>query len=146
MILCICNTPNIPHSSVDLAAGFHTDVLSILDRKSQSSQDAAAPMTRGAYESAGGTVTASAATKQPNAAEGFNSPIALPQINEIARPEDLMKRPPYFLSVRQTGSTRVVGEGSHHESLSLMMDYLQKWARPNPNYSNRVSFILIYLG
>jgi hypothetical protein len=63
---------------------------------------------------------------------------ALPTVSSIERPEELTKRPPYWLNVRQEGTQRVVIKGSHAPSLSLLDEYLKRWCRGNINRVDRV--------
>jgi hypothetical protein len=64
---------------------------------------------------------------------------SLPEVSTIDRPEELIKKPPYWLIVRQEGRDRVVIEGSHGPSLSVLEEYLKKWCRGDTNRADRVS-------
>lgn len=68
---------------------------------------------------------------------------SLPDISTIARPEELTKRPPYWLIVRQESRTWVVVDGSHGPSMILLEGYLKKWCRGNVNRTERVSFFSV---
>jgi hypothetical protein len=64
----------------------------------------------------------------------------LPDIATLERPEELTKRPPYWLVVRQEGKGMVVVQSSHQGSLSVLEGYLKKWVRHSADLVNRVSF------
>jgi hypothetical protein len=63
----------------------------------------------------------------------------LPELSTIPRPEELLKTPPYHLTVRQEGNMRVVVNASHGPSLVLLEGYLKRWCRGEVNRVNRVS-------
>lgn len=63
---------------------------------------------------------------------------SLPDIGTIERPEELVKKPPYWLIVRQEGRNRVMIEGSHGPSLSVLEVYLKKWCRSENSRVDRV--------
>lgn len=59
-----------------------------------------------------------------------------------------MKRPPYWMVVRQESRTRLTVYSSHSPSLALLETYLKRWCRGEPSQVNRVSvsqcFYLFY--
>ncbi|KAK6854587.1 hypothetical protein PG995_009680 [Apiospora arundinis] len=55
----------------------------------------------------------------------------LPDIGSLARPDDLLLKPPYHLVVYDRGSTEVEVHGSHSPSLQFLSEYLKKWCRIN---------------
>ncbi|KFY45265.1 hypothetical protein V494_01020 [Pseudogymnoascus sp. VKM F-4513 (FW-928)] len=61
----------------------------------------------------------------------------LPDLALIPRPEELLRRPPYYILVRQDVENRVVIQGSHAPSLECMEAYLKRWCRGNPHRVNR---------
>ncbi|KFY93144.1 hypothetical protein V500_03889 [Pseudogymnoascus sp. VKM F-4518 (FW-2643)] len=61
----------------------------------------------------------------------------LPDLALIPRPEELLKRAPYWLLVRQDVDDRVVIQGSHAPSLECMEAYLKRWCRGNPHRVDR---------
>ena len=63
----------------------------------------------------------------------------LPEVATIQRPEELIKKPPYRIIVRQEGRSRVVVEGSHGPSLGVLEAYLKKWCRGDAGRVDRVS-------
>lgn len=63
----------------------------------------------------------------------------LPTVASIQRPEELMKKPPYWLVVRQEGRQKVVVQGSHAPSLLCLDEYLRRWCRGDVNRADRVS-------
>jgi hypothetical protein len=65
---------------------------------------------------------------------------ALPDLATIPRPEELLKKPPYWLVVRQEGRVRVVVQGSHTPSLSCLEAYLKRWCRGDVGIVDRVSW------
>jgi hypothetical protein len=72
-----------------------------------------------------------------DAVQGSDS---FPELASIARPEELTKRPPYWLIVRRESAMEMTIEASHGPSLELLEAYLKKWCRGNPNRSEHVSF------
>ena len=62
----------------------------------------------------------------------------LPDVATIQRPEELTKKPPYWLIVRQEGKNRVVIEGSHGPSLVVLEAYMKKWCRGDAGRVDRV--------
>lgn len=67
-----------------------------------------------------------------------NGEDAMPEVSTIQRPEELTRRPPYWLIVRQEGSTRVTVHGSHAPSLACLDEYLRRWCRGDVSRVNRV--------
>lgn len=67
----------------------------------------------------------------------------LPEIASILRPEELLKRPPYWMVVRQEGRTRVTVNASHAGSLGVLESYLKRWCRGEPGLVDRVSSFCI---
>jgi hypothetical protein len=63
----------------------------------------------------------------------------LPEISAIQRPEEMTKKPPYWLIVRQEGKSRITVEASHGPSLIVLEGWLRKWCRGDTNRMNRVS-------
>lgn len=62
----------------------------------------------------------------------------LPAVSTIQRPEELTRRPPYWLIVRQEGSMRVTVHGSHAPTLACLDEYLRRWCRGDVSRVNRV--------
>ncbi len=63
----------------------------------------------------------------------------LPEIATLERPEELTKRPPYWLVVRQQGRAMVEVQCSHQGSLVVMEGYLKRWIRHAADLVTRVS-------
>jgi hypothetical protein len=63
----------------------------------------------------------------------------IPEISTIPRPEELIRKPPYWMVVRQENRMRVVVQGSHGPSLILLDAYLKRWCRGEVARSDRVS-------
>ncbi|KAI1365129.1 hypothetical protein F5Y08DRAFT_191466 [Xylaria arbuscula] len=61
----------------------------------------------------------------------------LPDIGILPRPEELLLRPPYHLTIREVNSSFTEVLCSHSPTLQFLSDYLKKWARTNYNLSNR---------
>ncbi|KAK8098510.1 uncharacterized protein PG998_013996 [Apiospora kogelbergensis] len=55
----------------------------------------------------------------------------LPDVGILARPDDLLLKPPYHLVVYDRGSNEVEVHGSHSPSLQFLSEYLKKWCRIN---------------
>ncbi|KAK8053629.1 hypothetical protein PG996_012930 [Apiospora saccharicola] len=64
----------------------------------------------------------------PPAKAAYN---VLPDCSTLARPDDLLLKPPYHLVVYDRGSTGIEVHCSHSPSLQLLNDYLKKWCRVN---------------
>lgn len=67
----------------------------------------------------------------------------IPEISTIPRPEELTKRPPYWILVKQESPTRIVVQGSHTPSLACLEGYLKRWCRGEASRTNRVSISTI---
>jgi hypothetical protein len=73
----------------------------------------------------------------------------LPDIGTLERPEELTRRPPYWMVVKQLGAGKVQVQCSHQGSLLVLEGYLKKWARHSTDFTNRVSLsspFLSFLG
>lgn len=77
--------------------------------------------------------------KQISSAKVDNEPALLPELATIQRPEELTRKPPYWMVVRQEGRTRVVIQGSHAPSLVCLDEYLRRWCRGEVGRVDRVS-------
>jgi len=64
---------------------------------------------------------------------------ALPELGALERPEELLRRPPYFVVVRYNGNDHVDVQSSHQGTLMLLESYLTKWVRHSTTQANRVS-------
>jgi len=71
-------------------------------------------------------------------------PDMIPELARIPRPEELTRRPPYWILVRQEGRQRVVVQGSHAPSLACLDEYLKRWCRGEVGRSDRVSVSIAY--
>ncbi|CZR61868.1 uncharacterized protein PAC_11765 [Phialocephala subalpina] len=69
----------------------------------------------------------------------------IPEVSTLPRPEELTKRPPYWLVVKQEGAMRVVVEGSHAQSLACLEAYLRRWCRGEASRVNRPPVVEIKL-
>lgn len=70
----------------------------------------------------------------------------MPSIATIPRPEELLKKPPYWMIVRQEGRTKVTVTSSHGPSLACLDEYLRRWCRGEVNRVDRPPMIEIKLG
>jgi len=73
----------------------------------------------------------------------IQAPTALPDISAIEGPEDLTRRPPYWLFIRQGSNSSVEIKGSHSLTLGLIEKYMKKWCRGNPQVVDRVKSFLV---
>jgi hypothetical protein len=73
-----------------------------------------------------------------------NEPDLLPELATIQRPEELTRKPPYWIVVRQEGRTRVVIQGSHAPSLGCLDEYLRRWCRGEVGRVNRVRTSILF--
>ncbi|KAI1804651.1 hypothetical protein F4811DRAFT_519304 [Daldinia bambusicola] len=55
----------------------------------------------------------------------------LPDISILPRPDDLLLKPPYHLTVYGGGNTTVEVQCSHSPTLELLAEYLKKWCKVN---------------
>ena len=78
-------------------------------------------------------------TKQVASGTVDTEPDLLPELATIPRPEELTRKPPYWMVVRQEGRTRVVIQGSHAPSLVCLDEYLRRWCRGEVGRVDRVS-------
>ncbi|KAK0104832.1 hypothetical protein ONS95_005099 [Cadophora gregata] len=69
----------------------------------------------------------------------------MPETSTIPRPEDLARRPPYWLVVRQEGRMNVTIQGSHAPSLACLDEYLRRWCRGDTSRVNRPPAVEIKL-
>ncbi|KAI0505375.1 hypothetical protein F5B22DRAFT_627987 [Xylaria bambusicola] len=76
---------------------------------------------------------------QPPASTQHQSPAieVVPEVDIIPRPEELLLKPPYHLTVRDLNSSCIEVQCSHSPTLQFLSDYLKKWARTNYNLTNR---------
>ncbi|KAF2972062.1 hypothetical protein GQX73_g1622 [Xylaria multiplex] len=61
----------------------------------------------------------------------------IPDIETVARPDELLLKPPYHLTVRDYNSSTIVVQCSHSPTLQFLSDYLTKWARTNHNNTRK---------
>jgi hypothetical protein len=57
--------------------------------------------------------------------------LSLPDLGMLARPDELLMKPPYHMVVYNKGNSLVEVQASHSPSLQLMAEYLKKWSRLN---------------
>lgn len=135
-----------PSSASTVHAGLSSDFLSLFSAVSSSS--AHAPVSTTASEDPEwADVSVEPELRTPAPASIPRQSIAgqesasnrLPDLVLIPRPEELLKRPPYWLLVRQDLDSRIVVQGSHPPSLECMEAYLKRWCRGNPRRAERVS-------
>jgi hypothetical protein len=69
-------------------------------------------------------------------------PDLIPDLATIPRPEELTRKPPYWIMVRQESRQIVVIQGSHAPSLACLDEYLKRWCRGEVDRSDRVSQIV----
>ncbi|KAH7403680.1 hypothetical protein BKA64DRAFT_458299 [Cadophora sp. MPI-SDFR-AT-0126] len=69
----------------------------------------------------------------------------IPDMSTIQRPEDLTRRPPYWLVVRQEGKMSVIVQGSHAPSMACLDEYLRRWCRGDTSRVNRPPAVEIKL-
>jgi hypothetical protein len=62
----------------------------------------------------------------------------MPEISTIPRPEELLRKAPYWMVVKQMSPTLVIINGSHTPSLACLDEYLRRWCRGEVNRVNRV--------
>ena len=67
----------------------------------------------------------------------------LPNVGTLARPDDLLLKPPYYLVVYDRGSNKVEVHGSHSPSLQFLSEYLKRWCRINQQNHQKVSFLFL---
>lgn len=77
--------------------------------------------------------------KQASSGRVDIEPDPIPELATIPRPEELTRKPPYWIVVRQESRQRVVIQGSHAPSLACLDEYLKRWCRGEVGRSDRVS-------
>ena len=63
----------------------------------------------------------------------------LPSVEILARPDELLLKPPHHLTVTNMDSLGIEIQCSHSPTLRLLADYLKKWCRTNHQDSRNVS-------
>lgn len=63
----------------------------------------------------------------------------LPDAASLLRPDQLLLRPPYHLSMTSAGFKSVELHCSHSPSLQVLADYLKRWCRVNHNDTTNVN-------
>ncbi|KAI3319864.1 hypothetical protein HD806DRAFT_250876 [Xylariaceae sp. AK1471] len=61
----------------------------------------------------------------------------IPDVNTISRPDELLLKPPYHLTVYAINKTLAEVQCSHSPTLQFLSDYLQKWSKTNHNNTTR---------
>ncbi|KAI1347869.1 hypothetical protein F5Y01DRAFT_307187 [Xylaria sp. FL0043] len=61
----------------------------------------------------------------------------IPDVNIIPRPDELLLKPPYYLTVRDFSSSSTEVQCSHSPTLQFLSDYVKKWAKTNYNHTNK---------
>ncbi len=70
----------------------------------------------------------------------------LPEVSTIQRPEELTRKPPYWMVVSQERRQLVVVRCSHAPSLACLDEYLRRWCRGEVSRVNRVrGFVVVQL-
>ncbi|KAI0197017.1 hypothetical protein F4808DRAFT_439198 [Astrocystis sublimbata] len=61
----------------------------------------------------------------------------IPNVETLARPDDLLLKPPYHLIMHSHGETTISVQCSHSPTLQFIANYLKKWSRTNHNNTTR---------
>lgn len=117
-----------------LLAGFSSDFLTLFTTSPRAPEDAEDPE---AWADLSLPEVHTIAPSRPAVDIGED---VLPDLATIPRPEELLKKPPYWLVVRQEGRARVVIQGSHTPSLACLEAYLKRWCRGDVGIVDRVSW------
>ena len=78
-------------------------------------------------------------TGKPDVARAAHKADIIPSADSLARPDELLLQPPYFLTVSDLGRQRIEVHCSHTGSLRVIADYLKRWCRVNHNDTRNVS-------
>lgn len=78
-------------------------------------------------------------TAKPSSQGAQRRVYTLPSVEILARPDELLLKPPYHLTVTNADSLGVEVQCSHSPTLRLLADYLKKWCRTNHQDSRNVS-------
>ena len=120
----------------ELAPSFRGGLLGCFDKEPSPADDWADVK----LESSG---NATIAEKSPQPQATVPGTLAVPEFlpnwESLPRPDDLLLRPPYYLTL-DAGTQQIQIEGSHSPSLKLLSDYLKRWCRVNHNDTRSVSF------
>jgi hypothetical protein len=134
----VINLPKaIPASASTSQAGFSSDLLSLFSSPSVGPSDGLAGDSEAWADLS--------LDPETHPFSGVTKPVVgsdmLPDVSSIERPEELTKRPPYWLIVREESRIRIVIQGSHGPSLILLESYLKKWCRGDVNRVERVCYL-----
>ncbi|KAH8593829.1 hypothetical protein B0O99DRAFT_688267 [Bisporella sp. PMI_857] len=126
-------------------AGFSGDLLNLFKPSSEASTSNRAVAVED--PDAWAELTLDSPDVNPARSKKDTAPIStsLPDISTIERPEELTKRSPYWLMIRQESRYRIVVEGTHGPSLTLIEGYLKKWCRGNIHRVDRPPIVQISL-
>jgi hypothetical protein len=133
-----------------LVAGFHSELRSAFDDRPRTATLAerkvgSTNVVEDAYTEVHVSYIDAASILTPATTERYVSRAtvadAIPSVDMIERPEELMKKPPYHLILthNQYGKFITV-QSSHQPSLELISDYLKKWTKRNHGQTTKVSF------
>jgi len=137
-VISLPNADPVPASTV--LAGFSSDFLSLFTASPQApTTTATAPEDPEDPEAWAELSLPEAHTVAPPRTATDVGEDALPELAMIPRPEELLKKPPYWIVVRQEGRARVMIQGSHTPSLACLEAYLKRWCRGDVGIVDRVS-------
>ncbi|KAE9376474.1 hypothetical protein N431DRAFT_542103 [Stipitochalara longipes BDJ] len=147
----------IPYESTVLA-GFASDLLTLFTASpmmvAAGSHDGAGPSKQAAEEvddwadldlGSPESHTVVPSRHKQESAKMDSLPDVIPELARIPRPEELTRKPPYWILVRQEGRQRVVIQGSHAPSLACLDEYLKRWCRGEVGRSDRPPVVEIKL-
>jgi hypothetical protein len=142
----ICFPKSLPPAQSTMIAGFHDDL--IVAFKAPAKQ-ATLPSRSNANDNDEGFTeidaddldSASIMTPATTNRMTSNRPPrvdALPDINELQRPEELFNKPPYHMVVHHSSYGKEISiQCSHQPSLDLMSEYFKRWVKRNHNQTTK---------
>jgi hypothetical protein len=69
----------------------------------------------------------------------------LPKVDTMARPDEILSRPPYQLQVLTMGASLLEVRCSHSPTLQVLHDYLKRWCRADNSRTDRPPILDIQL-
>lgn len=75
-------------------------------------------------------------------AEPTAGPNYLPDPDQLPRPNDILQRPPYRITLHTTGNGLDI-LSNHSASLEMIQKYLQRWCKTNYQFTNEVRMLLL---
>ncbi|KAI1332448.1 hypothetical protein F5Y16DRAFT_357816 [Xylariaceae sp. FL0255] len=126
----------IPSQS-HLRSLFSGELIQCFDKTSSTSEVVPAATDDWADVSVDNTTGKPGVAELPERPKGPSIPDSIPDIHTVARPDDLLLKPPYHLVVYDMGRSLVEVQCSHSPTLVFLSEYLKKWSKINHNNTKK---------